>query len=133
MYNINMNFKKNYLASILLVLVFGLIVFSPVISLAQSTGSGPNTPTAAVTIDNPIKANNVQDFVKTILEGIIKIGIPLVAIAIIYSGFLFVTAIGKPDKIKEAKDALLYTVIGAAILLGSWAIAQLISETVLSL
>ncbi|MFA7285487.1 MAG: hypothetical protein WC011_01405 [Candidatus Paceibacterota bacterium] len=128
-----MNFKKNYLASILLVLVFGLIVFSPVISLAQSTGSGPNTPTAAVTIDNPIKANNVQDFVKTILEGIIKIGIPLVAIAIIYSGFLFVTAIGKPDKIKEAKDALLYTVIGAAILLGSWAIAQLISETVLSL
>lgn len=130
-----MNFKKNYLASILSVFVFGFIVLSPVISLAQNnTVSVPGvTPTAAVTINNPIKAKNVQDFVKTILEGIIKIGIPLVAIAIIYSGFLFVTAVGKPDKIKEAKDALLYTVIGAALLLGSWAIAQLISETVLSL
>ena len=37
------------------------------------------------------------------------------------------------EKLGKAKKALLYTLIGAAILLGSWAIAILISQTVLSL
>jgi hypothetical protein len=133
MYNINMNFKNNLFRYLLSSLVFMFIISSPLTASAQGSQDGGPAPTAAVTINNPIKANNVQDFVKTILEGIIRIGIPIVAIAIIYSGFLFVAARGKPDKIKEAKDALLYTVIGAAVLLGSWAIAQLISETVLAL
>jgi len=44
-----------------------------------------------------------------------------------------VTARGNPESLKKAKDALLYSVLGAAILLGAWAIAQLISDTVLKL
>ena len=84
-------------------------------------------------IENPINVDSVNGLIKTILEGVIRIGIPIIALAIIYSGFLFIAARGKPEKIKEAKDALLYTVIGAAVLLGSWALAQLISRTVLAL
>jgi len=84
-------------------------------------------------IENPIKADSIQGLIKTILEGVIKIGIPIIALAIIYSGFLFVQARGKPGEIEKAKNSLIYTLIGAAILLGAWAIAQLISETVLVL
>jgi len=89
--------------------------------------------TAYTTIENPINPKTVNEFIKVILEGIIKISIPVIVLALIYSGFLFVTARGMPDKLKKAKDALLYTVIGAAVLLGSWAIAQIISNTVLAL
>ena len=84
-------------------------------------------------IKNPISVNTINEFIKVILIGVIKIGIPIVALAIIYSGFLFVTARGKSEKLTEAKKALMYSLIGAAILLGSWAIAQLISNTVLAL
>jgi len=84
-------------------------------------------------ICNLITTDTINDFIKTLLEGALRIGIPLIALAIIYCGFLFVKARGKPEAITKAKDALLYTLIGAAILLGSWAIAQLISETVLAL
>lgn len=84
-------------------------------------------------ICNPIGVNSINEFVKTLLEGMIKIGIPIVALAIIYSGFLFVKAQGNPEEITKAKQALLYSVIGAVLLLGSWAIAQLITETVLQL
>ena len=84
-------------------------------------------------ICNPITANDLPTFVKTILEGVIKIGIPVIALAIVYSGFLFLEAPGNSEKINKAKKALLYTIVGAAILLGSWAIAKLISETVLAL
>lgn len=85
-------------------------------------------------ICNPISGiENITDLIKILLEKVLMIGFPLVALAIIYCGFLFVAARGNSEKITKAKDALLYTIIGAAILLGSWAIAQVISETVTGL
>ncbi len=86
-------------------------------------------------INNPLGpgVSTINEFIKVLLEGVLKIGLPLVALAIIYCGFLFVMARGSAEKITKAKDTLLYTLIGAAILLGSWAIAQLIVETVTSL
>ena len=85
-------------------------------------------------ICNPIPSvAGVPDLIKLILTGALKIGIPLVALAVIYCGFLFVFARGNSEKLTKAKDALLYTLIGAAILLGSWAIAQMISATVTGL
>jgi len=71
-------------------------------------------------ICNPIPSvAGVPDLIKLILTGALKIGIPLVALAVIYCGFLFVFARGNSEKLTKAKDALLYTLIGAAILLGS--------------
>lgn len=84
-------------------------------------------------IENPIDENNITDLIQRILEGVIKIGMPIIVLAIIYSGFLFVSAQGNTEKLSEAKRSLLYTLIGAAILLGSWAIAQLITDTVKAL
>lgn len=136
MYNKSMNLIMNTIKKkLLIIFVLSFMSLYPVLSLAQNnTVSVPGvTPANSVKIKNPIKVDNVNDFIKTILEGVLKIGIPLIALAIIYSGFLFITAQGKEAKLTEAKNALLYTVIGAAILLGSWALAQLISETVLSL
>ena len=139
-----MNFiKKSFVIAALLI-----IVFLPVFVFAQNSGGNPpdtsgsggnppagenQTTTEVTTIKNPINVDTIDGLIKKILEGVIKIGIPIVALAIIYSGFLFVSAQGKSEKLEEAKRALMYSVIGAAILLGSWAIAQIISETVLAL
>lgn len=125
-----MKFKiKNLFASVLVAFVLCI----PVLSLAQNKNT-PATNTPSATITNPIiGVSDVSSFIRVILVGIVKIGIPIVALAIIYSGFLFVTARGNPESLKKAKSAFLYTVIGAAILLGSWAIAQLISSTVLEI
>ncbi len=121
--------KKNLLR----IVIVTFILVLPILSLAVDGDDDLSTPTP-VKIENPLTGvNSITDLVRTILEGVIKIGIPVIALAIIYCGFLFVSAQGKPESIKKAKDALLYTLIGAAILLGSWAIAQLISETVLAL
>jgi len=118
--------KKNLLK-------YGLILFTlvfPILSFADNTNCDP----ADGKICNPLSnINTINDLIKTLLEGLIRIGMPIIALAIIYSGFLFVFARGNSEKLTQAKDALLYTLIGAAILLGSWGIAQLISNTVLSL
>ena len=138
---------KKYLSLLITMLIF---VFLPLLPLVQAqTNPGGQTITGnpggqtvtgnpggcdpAKQICNPIKENTVQGFIRTVLEGVLKIGIPIVALAVIYCGFLFVAARGNSEKLTKAKDALLYTLIGAAILLGSWAIAKLISDTVLAL
>ena len=84
-------------------------------------------------LTNPINAGTINEFIKVFVIGDLKIGIPVVALAIIYCGFLFVKARGNPEELSKAKDALLYTLIGAAILLGSLAIAELIVSTVKTL
>lgn len=120
--------KKNLFAIVLLIIVISI----PLLSFAQGlTGDAAKETT---TIVNPIpKISDINGLIKTILEAVVKIGIPIVALAIIYCGFLFVKALGKPEELKKAKDALLYTVIGSAILLGAWTIAQLISDTVIEI
>ena len=86
-------------------------------------------------ICNPLgeTTTTIPQFIKILLEGALKVGIPLIALAVIYCGFLFVSAMGNSEKLTKAKDALLYTLIGAAVLLGSWAIAKMISATVTGL
>lgn len=106
-------------------LTIGLLL--PVFSFAA------NPPCPEGKICNPINVSTLNDFIKIILEGAIKIGIPIIALAIIYCGFLFVKARGNPGEIEVAKRSLMYTIVGAAILLGAWAIAQLISNTILAL
>jgi len=125
-----MNFVKKNLYKIILA---AFLIMAPVFSFAQGEVPAPCDVTVPGKITNPICTNTIQGFIKTLLEGALRVGIPLIALAIIYCGFLFVEARGNSEKLTKAKSALLYTLIGAAILLGSWAIAQLISETVIGL
>lgn len=116
-----MNFiNKNWRKLILIACAF----IVPAISLAEEGK-----------IDDPLggRYDSVPELIKTILEGMLRIGLPVIALAIVYSGFLFVFARGNPEKLTKAKNAFLYTSIGAAILLGSWAIAEMIQVTVLNL
>ena len=71
-----------------------------------------------------------MSFLQSILDFVIKIGTVVVILMMVFVGYKFVVAQGAPDKIKEARDALLWTLIGALILLGSKAIAFGIEKTV---
>jgi hypothetical protein len=127
---IHMNFiKKNWHRLVLLTCV--LFLSAPTLYAQTPPASTCNPPG---TICNPIpKIGSIPILIQTILTGAIKIGIPVLALAIIYCGFLFVKAQGKPEELTKAKDALMWTLIGAAVLLGSLAIATMISNTVLAL
>ena len=108
-----------------------LIIYTLFVAIQASADS---FPCGDGKICNPIpKITSIPGLIQTILEGALRIGIPVVALAIIYSGFLFVFARGNSEKLSKAKDTLLYTLVGAAILLGSWAIALMIEATVKSI
>ena len=118
----------------LFILLGGMLLFinsSPV--GAQGSLSGGNDGDVVVGVDkinNTIGPSNLASFVKSILDIVLTNGIPVVALSIIYSGFLFVSAQGNQEKLQEAKKALLFTLVGAAVLFGSWVIAQAIGNTI---
>ncbi|MEK7621930.1 MAG: hypothetical protein AAB415_02010 [Patescibacteria group bacterium] len=91
------------------------------------------SPSPAIT--NPLagKADSIVGLLNVLLDIIIQIGIPVIAIFIVYSGFLFVKAQGNESKLSEAKQTLRYTVIGAAIVLGAKVISVVIETTIKSL
>lgn len=93
---------------------------------------GANNPTINTGIKNPL-GNDIKDlpsFIEAILNIVLVVGVPLVTLAIIYTGFLFVQAQGNAEKLSEAKKAFVYVIIGATLLLGSFVIAKAIKGTV---
>lgn len=72
-------------------------------------------------------------FLQGILAYVIRIGTIIVILMIVFVGYKFVMAQGKEAEIRDARNMLLWTVIGALILLGSQAIAMSIKATVQAL
>ena len=124
------------------IIVFVFIMIGNVAFAVCSDGTNTN-PCPDGLADNPITSintkilnplgNNINDipsFIKAIINIVLIVGIPIVVLAIIYVGFLFVKAQGNPEEITKAKQALIYTLIGAALLLGAFVIANAIGKTV---
>jgi len=84
-------------------------------------------------IKNPIKYNDFSEFVAAVLKVAVEILMPFVVLAFIWSGFLFVRAQGNPAELEKAKAAILWSIVGAFILMGAWGFAQIISTTVSTL
>ena len=71
----------------------------------------------AIVIENPLKAESFIDLVDIITNFIFWVGIAIGPLMIIIGGFYFLTAAGNEEKIRTAKNIILYTVIGLAIIL----------------
>ena len=112
---------------LVLIMLFVASIF-PVPATAACTPKRPGE------ICNPIPSiTSIPNLIQTIIEGVVKIALPVLALAIIYCGFQYVAARGNSEKITKAHESLLWTLVGAAILLGSWALAKLMEATVTGL
>jgi len=90
----------------------------------------PNIVSAQIV--NPLNDDfsTLGDFLDAIIGVIITLSIPVIVVLVIYAGFLFVTAGGKPEQLTRAKKTLLWTLVGALIILGAFVISDLIQSTI---
>lgn len=96
-------------------------------AFALETGGGltklPN-PLGSTTDSFSKLLTKVLDNIVTPIGGIVAV------FFIIYAGFLFVTAGANEKKRGDANKALLYAVIGTAILIGAQALSKVITGTI---
>ena len=126
--------KYSFVALFAVSLVTSTVFADPVVGGSSGGGGsvvgGSNTITSG--IENPLGSNikDLPTFIEAILNIVLVIGVPIVTLAIIYSGFLFVKARGNEEELTKAKKTFIATLIGAALLLGAFVIANAIKGTV---
>lgn len=103
-----------------------------VVGLSALVARAADEPAAAdVGLINPLnKIGSFPQLLTAILGAVVTIGSIVLVLALVYTGFLFVAAQGSEEKIRSAKGALMWTVIGGLILLGAQTIGMVIETTV---
>lgn len=90
----------------------------------------PYVPPEPGVLPNPLgDVTDVTGFAAKIADTLVKFLTPLIVVFFIVSGIMFITARGNPEQLKLAKRALMYTFVGAGVVLGAWAFANLIKTT----
>ncbi len=103
---------------------------TPIDSRSGIATSSTYTPNAVSTkLENPLKAESIRDVIFLIVDLAIWLGTAFAILAIIFVGFKFIYAQGKPEEIKDAKMWFMYIIIGLAILISSKVIVVIIQNT----
>lgn len=79
-------------------------------------GYDPNT-TTNVELENPIGAKDLTELASAVANTLIKLAIPIAVIIIIWAGIQFFLANGNSEKVSKAKQTLLWTMVGLAVIL----------------
>ena len=95
-------------------------------SVVQGNGLG----CADGKICNPLSAEDIPAFILQIIEILLVFAVPLIVLYIMYAGYLFVTAQGNQEQVTNAKNALLYAILGGVLVLGANLIIDVIQGTV---
>jgi len=109
---------------ILPVLAISMLIAMPVLG-ATSTASStefvfPN-PFGTTTSDISTLASKIIDF-------LILLAVPISAILIVYAGYLYITSAGNEDKVKTAQKALIWALVGFAIVLIASSVPPIIEK-----
>lgn len=96
-------------------------------SFANTEGEGAN---ATAELVNPLKATNIICFIEQIIDIILIFALPIIVLAIMYAGFLIVTAQGDVAKVSKGREAFTWAVVGGVLILGAKVIMIAIKGTV---
>lgn len=111
------------------ILFYTLSFLLPIAAAANNGGCDPTKQ-----ICNPLNGvNSIPQFLQAILTAAVEIGTIVGTLAIIYAGFLYATALGDEEKLKKAKNTLLWAAIGTGILIGAQVIIAAVSSSVLGI
>jgi hypothetical protein len=110
---------RKYINNYMLIIVTTLLC-TPMIAAAQ----------IKYELENFIKIDKVEDLLTAILQIFIIVATPIIVIAIIYAGFLYVTARGNAEQVQRSTRALTYAIIGGLLVLGAVAVSQILADTI---
>ncbi len=86
------------------------------------TGQSANTSPAGQPgggLENPLgRSETIWGFLTNLLHALLPLFIVIAVFFIVWSGFQFLTAQGNPQKLETARNTLIWTLVGVAIIVG---------------
>lgn len=114
-----MKIKK--ITRILTIVLFGSLILLPLAHIHADVSGAANP-------QNPLKFNSIGDLINYVADALLILGLPIATIMILYAAFLFITSGGDEDKVKKAKQAITYAIIGIAVLLVAKGVALVLKD-----
>jgi len=104
-----------------------LFVAAFLMSLATPMMTRAQTP---IQINNPLGSTSgtVGDIVDKILEFLLQVGVPIAVLMYVWAGFLFLTSGGNEKKVNTAKQAVIWTSVGLAVLIISNGLVEVVKS-----
>jgi len=95
--------------------IVGFLIASalPFVSFAST-----NCSSSGGGLCSPLNVNSIQELLVAVLGYLVQVGTVIIVLMMVYIGFEFVLAKGNPTKLQKAREMLLWTIIGALIILG---------------
>ena len=124
--------KQKFWSVIVFMLSISTYVFADTNIPPDSTGGGGSTP-FNIKITNPLGVSTLDQLLDLVLNLVITIGVPIVTLAIMWSGFTFIKAQGNPGQLTAARENIKNVLIGTAIVLGVFSIVAIIRSTIRAL
>jgi len=117
--------KTNYKISLfILFLTFSFILSNFVLAATVSCSGGKDC------LQDPFDGKTIFTIIQSIIGYLILIGAPILAVMVIYGGFLILTAGDSPEKVKSGKDVILWAVVGYTIVLCSWGVIYIMGQII---
>ena len=81
-----------------------------------------------ITIQNPLDASSIEELIDSLINAIFWLAVVIVPLMIIIGALYYITSGGSPEKIKTAKNIILYAAIGFLIVLFAKGIISVIRD-----
>ena len=104
--------------------LFKLLIFLLLISFFIPL----TTEGAVVEIENPLKAKSFDELIENIIKFLFQLSFFVGALMIVVAAYYFLTSGGDPERIKTAKNIIIWTLVGIIILFLSVAFVTLLKE-----
>jgi len=88
-------------------------------------------PTLALAqaVTNPLGNVTICSLIQGVLKALMIIGVPISILLVVFVGFEFVMAQGKPEGLKKARSNFINTIIGIAIFFGASMVVGVVTNT----
>ncbi len=110
-----------------------LVVAQSAVPKAAAGGYGLDATKSGASVEGQAVPNtdkNLSELIGTIIAGVLSLVGTIFFVMMVYAGFLWMTARGKPDMVDKAKQVMTSAIIGAVVLAGSFVIVKFIIDTV---
>lgn len=115
--------KINYYKLLFFVVIFSFVL-SGIVFAKETACTGSNC------LADPFESATIFQLIQKIIGFLITIGAPILAIMVIYGGFLILSAGDSPEKVKSGKDVILWAVVGYVIVLCSWGVIYIMGQII---
>lgn len=121
---------RKFSISLLIFIVITAVMISPVIPIyAQNQTFEPGElPSAA---ESGLRDDNLFDFIASAIRVVLGVLGAILLVIIIYGGFLYATAAGNEERVTQARNTLVYAIIGIVIISAAWILSDFIISNIL--